>query len=57
LGSGKASVTKSKLDNLYGCRKSLIDGIKRATDMMLAGKTTVVCGYRARPYKTDNYRY
>ncbi|MHC4252975.1 MAG: adenosylhomocysteinase, partial [Planctomycetota bacterium] len=39
------SVTKSKFDNLYGCRESLTDGIKRATDVMLAGKTAVVCGY------------
>jgi adenosylhomocysteinase len=39
------SVTKSKFDNLYGCRESLIDGIKRATDTMLAGKIAVVCGY------------
>jgi len=39
------SVTKSKFDNLYGCRESLIDGIKRATDVMLAGKLAVVCGY------------
>jgi adenosylhomocysteinase len=39
------SVTKSKFDNLYGCRESLIDGIKRATDVMLAGKVCVVCGY------------
>lgn len=39
------SVTKSKFDNLYGCRESLADGIKRATDIMLAGKTAVVCGY------------
>jgi adenosylhomocysteinase len=39
------SVTKSKFDNLYGCRESLIDGIKRATDVMLAGKCAVVCGY------------
>ncbi len=39
------SVTKSKFDNLYGCRESLIDGIKRATDVMTAGKTAVVCGY------------
>ena len=39
------SVTKSKFDNLYGCRESLIDGIKRATDVMLAGKTAVVAGY------------
>lgn len=39
------SVTKSKFDNLYGCRESLSDGIKRATDVMLAGKTAVVCGY------------
>ncbi|MCA8836496.1 MAG: adenosylhomocysteinase [Gammaproteobacteria bacterium] len=39
------SVTKSKFDNLYGCRESLIDGIKRATDVMLAGKTAVVCGF------------
>jgi len=39
------SVTKSKFDNLYGCRESLADGIKRATDIMFAGKTAVVCGY------------
>lgn len=39
------SVTKSKFDNLYGCRESLIDGIKRATDVMIAGKTAVVAGY------------
>lgn len=39
------SVTKSKFDNLYGCRESLSDGIKRATDVMIAGKTAVVCGY------------
>lgn len=39
------SVTKSKFDNLYGCRESLTDGIKRATDIMLAGKTAVVCGF------------
>ena len=39
------SVTKSKFDNLYGCRESLADGIKRATDIMLAGKISVVCGY------------
>jgi adenosylhomocysteinase len=41
------SVTKSKFDNLYGCRESLVDGIKRATDVMVAGKTAVVCGYGA----------
>lgn len=39
------SVTKSKFDNLYGCRESLADGLKRATDIMIAGKTVVVCGY------------
>merc|ERR1712142_817838 len=39
------SVTKSKFDNLYGCRESLVDGIKRATDVMLAGKVAVVAGY------------
>ncbi len=39
------SVTKSKFDNLYGCRESLVDGIKRATDVMIAGKTALVCGY------------
>ena len=39
------SVTKSKFDNLYGCRESLADGIKRATDVMLAGKVAVICGY------------
>jgi adenosylhomocysteinase len=39
------SVTKSKFDNLYGCRESLVDGIKRATDVMVAGKTAVICGY------------
>jgi S-adenosylhomocysteine hydrolase len=38
-------VTKSKFDNLYGCRESLVDGIKRATDVMLAGKLAVVCGF------------
>ena len=41
------SVTKSKFDNVYGCRESLLDGIKRATDVMIAGKTAVVCGYGA----------
>lgn len=39
------AVTKSKFDNLYGCRESLVDGIKRATDVMIAGKVAVVCGY------------
>ena len=39
------SVTKSKFDNLYGCRESLVDGIKRATDVMVAGKTAMICGY------------
>merc|ERR1719277_1767751 len=39
------SVTKSKFDNLYGCRESLVDGIKRATDVMLGGKVAVVAGY------------
>jgi adenosylhomocysteinase len=39
------SVTKSKFDNLYGCRESLVDGIKRATDVMIAGKIALVCGY------------
>ena len=39
------SVTKSKFDNLYGCRESLVDGLKRATDVMIAGKTALVCGY------------
>jgi adenosylhomocysteinase len=39
------SVTKSKFDNLYGCRESLVDGLRRATDIMLAGKKAVVCGY------------
>jgi adenosylhomocysteinase len=39
------SVTKSKFDNLYGCRESLVDGIKRGTDVMIAGKVAVVCGY------------
>ncbi len=39
------SVTKSKFDNLYGCRESLVDAIKRATDVMVAGKTAIVCGY------------
>jgi adenosylhomocysteinase len=39
------SVTKSKFDNLYGCRESLVDGIKRATDVMMAGKRAVVCGF------------
>ncbi len=39
------SVTKSKFDNLYGCRESLVDGVKRATDVMIAGKVAVVCGF------------
>ena len=39
------SVTKSKFDNLYGCRESLVDGIKRATDVMIAGKVCLVAGY------------
>src|SRR5205085_274691 len=39
------SVTKSKFDNLYGCRESLVDGIKRATDVMIAGKIALVCGF------------
>jgi len=39
------SVTKSKFDNLYGCRESLVDGVKRATDVMIAGKTVVICGF------------
>mgnify|MGYP000692228977 CR=1 FL=1 len=39
------SVTKSKFDNLYGCRESVVDGVKRATDVMVAGKTVIVCGY------------
>jgi adenosylhomocysteinase len=39
------SATKSKFDNIYGCRESLADGIKRATEIMLAGKTVVICGY------------
>jgi adenosylhomocysteinase len=39
------SVTKSKFDNLYGCRESLLDGLKRATDIMVAGKTCIVAGY------------
>ncbi len=39
------SVTKSKFDNLYGCRESLVDGIKRATDVMMAGKVAIVCGF------------
>ncbi len=43
--NGNDSVTKSKVDNLYGCRESLIDGIKRATDVMIAGKICVVLGY------------
>src|SRR5690625_6529336 len=39
------SVTKSKFDNKYGCKESLVDGIRRATDTMMAGKVAVVCGY------------
>jgi adenosylhomocysteinase len=39
------SVTKSKFDNIYGCRESLVDGIKRATDVMIAGKVAMVCGF------------
>ena len=46
------SVTKSKFDNLYGCRESLIDGIKRATDVMIAGKICLVLGYVAE-YQAD----
>ena len=42
------SVTKSKFDNPYGCRESLVDGIKRVTDVMIAGKIALVCGYRGR---------
>jgi len=38
-------LAKSKFDNLYGCRESLVDGIKRATDVMIAGKIAIVCGY------------
>ena len=45
------SVTKSKFDNKYGCRESLADGIKRATDVMLAGKKVVVCGCVRKPYR------
>ena len=44
------SVTKSKFDNKYGCKESLVDGIRRATDTMMAGKTAVVCGYGAVSY-------
>ncbi len=43
------SVTKSKFDNLYGCRESLVDGIKRATDVMVAGKVAVVAASNALP--------
>src|SRR6185436_14607269 len=43
--NGNDSVTKSKFDNVYGCRESLVDGIKRATDVMIAGKVAVVCGF------------
>src|SRR5438477_12536691 len=43
--NGNDSATKSKFDNLYGCRESLVDGIKRATDVMVAGKVAVVCGF------------
>src|SRR5437762_12751940 len=39
------SVTKSKLDNLYGCRHSLVDGLNRALDVMISGKVAVICGY------------
>ena len=39
------SVTKSKFDNVYGCRESLADGLKRSLDVMVAGKTVVICGY------------
>ena len=39
------SVTKSKFDNIYGCRHSLVDGINRATDVMIGGKTAVICGF------------
>ena len=47
------SVTKSKFDNLYGCRESLADGIKRATDIMVAGKVVVICGFGARVLVTE----
>ena len=39
------SVTKSKFDNIYGCRESLVDGIKRATDVMISGKVALICGF------------
>ena len=60
------SCTKSKFDNLYGCRESLADGIKRATDVMIAGKVVVVCGYgdvgkgcarSMRSYGAPGHRY
>ena len=51
------SVTKSKFDNLYGCRESLADGIKRATDVMIAGKVVVVCGYGDVGIKPQVDRY
>ncbi len=50
------SVTKSKFDNLYGCRESLVDGIKRATDVMMAGKVAVVAGYRRRRQGLGRHR-
>jgi len=43
------SVTKSKFDNKYGCRESLVDAIRRATDVMMAGKVAIVCGYSRSP--------
>lgn len=56
------AVTKSKFDNLYGCKESVIDGVKRATDVMIAGKTVVICGYGnvgkgcAEAFKTQGAR-
>ena len=49
------SVTKNKFDNYYGCRESLVDGIKRATDVMLAGKVVVVAGYGDVGKGVSNY--
>ena len=49
------SVTKSKFDNYYGCRESLVDGIQRATDVMLAGKVAVVAGYGDVGKGVSNY--
>jgi len=51
------SVTKSNFDNLYGCRESLVDGIKRATDVRVAGKVALVCGHEIDVASIEGYRW